>query len=112
MPTTPIWKKPRSERSAAFAAAFANVEPAESDSPPLTTQLRSVRALILKRRGMGYTVDQICTALKHPAIAIDASTASVRRILNEADRQREQRRKARIAKLMPVFNPTPAANKA
>jgi hypothetical protein len=64
--------------------------------------------LIIKKREQGFSVDQIRTALKHPAIAIDASPASIRRLLREADRRRDLRRKARAAALMTSVAAAPA----
>ncbi len=109
MNNTPIWQKSKAERATAFATAFAQAEPTERKVPSLTEQLRAVGPLIIKKRQEGFSVEQICAGLKHPDIAIDASPASIRRILVEADRKREQRRKARIAALMPRTTAAPVA---
>jgi hypothetical protein len=108
MSDTAIWQKSKSERAAAFAAAFAGTAPAERKIPSLTTQLRLLQPLILKKRQEGYTVEQICEKLKHPDIAVDASPVSIRRVILEAERKREQRRKARIAALMPKPSSAPS----
>jgi hypothetical protein len=101
MATTPFWQRSKSERAAAFATAFAGIAPAEQKTPTLAQQLRAIRPLILAKRREGYNVDQICASLKHPDIGIDASAPTVRRMIREADRKAELRRKARIAALMP-----------
>lgn len=100
MADTAIWQKSKPERATAFATAFTGVVPEERKLPSLNDQLRAVRSLILQKRKEGYSVDQICAALKHPAIGITASALSVRRILAEAERKLELRRKARVGALL------------
>lgn len=109
MPELPICQRPQPQRVAAIDQAFAGVTPAEHDGPTLVQQLRSIRSLLAKKRQQGFTVDQICASLKHPAVGIDASPVSVRRVLAEVEKRREQRRKARAAKLLAGLGTTPLA---
>lgn len=95
MAETPIWKKPASERAAAFAKAFAGIEPAEHAVPPLRTQLRSVSPMISKKRREGFSVEQICARLKDPAIGIEVTPVALRRFLANAERKRALHRKAK-----------------
>lgn len=109
MPELPICERPQPQRAAAIDQAFAGITPAERTGPTLLQQLRSIRTLLAKKRQQGFTVEQICASLKHPAVGIDASPVSVRRIIAEADERRDQRRKARAAKLLGGIRLAPTA---
>lgn len=101
MSTKSIWELSKSERNATLLSAFAGMTPAEQKPETLMNLLRQIRPFIAQKRREGYSVEQICTALQHPSIALTASPVSVRRILVEDEKRRAQRRKARLAALVP-----------
>ena len=97
MPATPFWKQSRTERAATLDAVFGEMTPADLKSPTAKSQLRLIQALVLKKRSQGYNHDQIAAGLKDQRIGIDVTPAYVRSILREGARDREKRRKARVA---------------
>ncbi|HVU34530.1 MAG TPA: hypothetical protein VHE61_13935 [Opitutaceae bacterium] len=96
----------KEQLDAVFATMFANTTPADQLRPTVTQLLEKCRSQLEQKRAEGFSLRQICDAIKAEPLSIKASPATLQRFLGGKDKKRRAK-KFTLRPIVPLDPPAP-----